>query len=401
MSSKTYVFRNAGVIDPRSITTFGVSSKEGKNPIGFFGTGLKYAIAVLLRLKCSVTIHSGGDTYEFSAKPTRIRVNDFDLVHMNDEPCGFTTELGKTWELWQAFRELACNAKDEGGSWDDLGYCEGDSPHAGETHVVVTGRAFDSVWAQRHSIILNSAPLSALADHAEIHAGRSEYLYYRGVRCHKLSRPSAYTYNVTRTMDLTEDRQFKYDWYAADSVCRAVTASHDAMICQTVVTADPQMWWEPGALPFPRSAPVSEVFKDTVIYLAKKFAKNLNPAARKLVQEEYLEDLLVGEELKLTRMDQVRLDKATGFLLKIGYDVSRYPIKVSAHLGEGVLGRAHQNVIYISKLAFEQGTKRLAGTIYEEFLHLSTGCQDCTYEMQNMLIDAIMSMGEQALGEVL
>ena len=43
------VFENPGEIDIRSISTFGVSVKEGDNPIGFFGTGLKYAIVVLLR----------------------------------------------------------------------------------------------------------------------------------------------------------------------------------------------------------------------------------------------------------------------------------------------------------------------------------------------------------------
>lgn len=43
------IFRNKGVIDPKSITTFGVSSKENPGAIGFFGTGLKYAIAILLR----------------------------------------------------------------------------------------------------------------------------------------------------------------------------------------------------------------------------------------------------------------------------------------------------------------------------------------------------------------
>ncbi len=53
------IFRNKGVIDPSSITTFGVSSKENPGAIGFFGTGLKYAIAILLREGCDITIHAG------------------------------------------------------------------------------------------------------------------------------------------------------------------------------------------------------------------------------------------------------------------------------------------------------------------------------------------------------
>ena len=62
------IFRNKGVIDPKSIVTFGVSSKTGSNSIGFFGTGLKYAIAILLRNKCSFTVYAG-------KKPLRVRKN--------------------------------------------------------------------------------------------------------------------------------------------------------------------------------------------------------------------------------------------------------------------------------------------------------------------------------------
>src|ERR1700733_12022356 len=49
------VFENYGEIEIDAITTFGVSVKEGPNPIGFFGTGLKYAVAVLLRHGCKVS----------------------------------------------------------------------------------------------------------------------------------------------------------------------------------------------------------------------------------------------------------------------------------------------------------------------------------------------------------
>ena len=89
---RTFIFQNAGVMDPRAITTFGVSSKENDSAIGYFGTGLKYAIAVLLRYGCEITIWTGGQKYEFTTQKTRIRVNDFEIVQMNGEPLAFTTE---------------------------------------------------------------------------------------------------------------------------------------------------------------------------------------------------------------------------------------------------------------------------------------------------------------------
>ena len=167
-----YIFQNPGIIDPRSITTFGVSSKESKNPIGFFGTGLKYAISVLLRLNCQVTIHSGACTYTFDVENTRIRVNDFNLVRMSTAgaapvPCGFTTELGKTWAAWQAFRELACNALDEAGTyWATNDTTVTPAPNA--TTVIVTGENFAPAWAERDQIILPRSQMQPAAASASI-----------------------------------------------------------------------------------------------------------------------------------------------------------------------------------------------------------------------------------------
>ena len=96
------VFENPSEIDIRSISTFGVSVKEGDNPIGFFGTGLKYAIAVLLRTNHGITIQSGETVVEFGTRRESVRGQDFDFITMSINgaaplPMGFTTELGKTW----------------------------------------------------------------------------------------------------------------------------------------------------------------------------------------------------------------------------------------------------------------------------------------------------------------
>ena len=52
-------FYNAGIINEISITTFGINAKNDDSAIGYFGTGLKYAIAVLLRNGHEIKIKSG------------------------------------------------------------------------------------------------------------------------------------------------------------------------------------------------------------------------------------------------------------------------------------------------------------------------------------------------------
>lgn len=389
-----YVFRNKGVIDPRSITTFGVSSKEGKAPIGFFGTGLKYAIAVLLRNKCSITIWSGGNEYAFTHQKVKIRHDEFDVVCMNNEPVGFTTELGKTWEMWQAFRELACNTIDENGTYFES---EDISPQLDETIIVVSGAAFADTWRERDTIILPSKPMFA-GKLCEVHHGSSTHIYYRGVRVSKLDKPSLFTYNLIEKIDLTEDRTIKFPWYATDYVYKTIAMCEWDKIITDVVTAS-QLAWE-SSLYFSGSA-YSEVFKTTVLKLAKAFANNLNASAKKLVHAGSLNDLLAGEKVVLSKLDDARVKKATQFLAKLGYEVSEYPLRVSEFLGDSVLGAAQNGTIYISRRCLMMGTKMLAGTILEEYLHLKHKLDDESRGMQNFLFDALMSMGEQVTGEPL
>src|SRR6185437_6468608 len=111
----TVVFENRGEIDPIAIRTFGVSVKESENPIGFFGTGLKYALAILLRTKHRITIQSGERVLHVGTREAVVRGERFDLITLDGEPLGFTTQVGKTWAVWMAYRELYCNARDEGG----------------------------------------------------------------------------------------------------------------------------------------------------------------------------------------------------------------------------------------------------------------------------------------------
>ena len=397
-----YVFRNKGVIDPRSITTFGVSSKEGKTPIGFFGTGLKYAISVLLRNRCSITIHSGGEKYSFGTKVDRVRHDEFEFVTMrtgSDEPVplGFTTELGKTWELWQAFRELACNTIDENGT-----YYETDEKNPlgsdDETLIVVSGAAFADTWRERDRIILSTKPMFS-GKLAEVHVGESHHVYYRGVRVMKLDKPTLFTYNILEKVELTEDRTIKYGWYPTEYVQRTIALCEYDKIITTVVTAS-QSCWEAN-LYFSSNTPHTDVFKATVLKLAKAFTTNLNASAKKLVEASSLEDLLAGEVVKLNAIDRLRIEKAVGFLEKIGYSVSEYPVKCSEFLGENVLGAAQNGIIYISRRTLMMGTKMLAGTLLEEYLHLKCKVEDESRGMQNFLIDALMSLGEQVTGEPL
>lgn len=55
-------FRTPGLIPLEAFDTMGISAKVGDHPIGRFGTGLKYAVAVILREGGIIRLFRPGDS---------------------------------------------------------------------------------------------------------------------------------------------------------------------------------------------------------------------------------------------------------------------------------------------------------------------------------------------------
>lgn len=79
------VFENEGEIDPRLAMLIGVNVKETSGAIGFFGTGLKYAIACLSRWGETIVIQSGENEFAFSVEDTEIRGKTFGVMSMHSK----------------------------------------------------------------------------------------------------------------------------------------------------------------------------------------------------------------------------------------------------------------------------------------------------------------------------
>lgn len=396
------VFENPGEIDLRAVSTFGVSVKEGENPIGFFGTGLKYAIAVLLRTGHKVTIHSGLSVVHFNTHKQPVRGQDFEFVTMevdNDPPTsiGFTTELGKQWELWMAYRELACNCKDEGGAGR---YMPGmPTPAPGLTQIIVTGQDFESVFDRGHEYILADQP-SFTVGMTEVRRRPSSYLFYRGVRVMELPRPALHTFNLNAKISLTEDRTVKSAWDVFAHLSRAVLQAQDCEFIRACVTAEDHTM--EGGLDYHGwgCGPSAEFLETVGEALTDRLLK-VNATAMR-VWCEATKQRVTPREQTLTKVQMVSLQRAITFCKSLGYDVDSYEIKVVETLGEGGLGLAQDGVIYIAGRCFEMGgAKQLASTLIEEFLHLRRGFKDCTRDLQNYLFEKVVSLGEELQGEPL
>lgn len=245
------VHQTPGLLDPRAFTIMGVSSKpNSSSPIGYFGTGLKYAMAVLARHKCPVTVWIGTEPHVFYAETMSFREKEFLQMRMKRQrgvtsrwmstELPFTTELGKNWELWMAFRELHSNTLDEGGETQDVYAAEG---LAGYTRIVVEGEAYAQCYANMHEVFLprKGEPLYKSAS-AEIWPGESKYVYFRGLRVGQLPRKSSFTLNITGWCPLTEDRTMQFPHLSEAYFAQLVLGLSDKEFIRRVLRADESLW---------------------------------------------------------------------------------------------------------------------------------------------------------------
>lgn len=392
------IFRNQGLIDLAAIRTLGVSVKE-EGAIGYFGTGLKFAIATILRGGGSISIHRGEQEHRFATVEKDVRGKPFHIVTMDGQELGFTTTLGRDWQPWMAFRELACNALDEGGRFYAERFDVGEIS-ADETVVVVCSEEIEDAYYSRSEILLETAPVYA-NDYIEIRPGKSHHLYYRGVRVHKFGYPTAQTYNLLRKIDLTEDRTLKYWWEADDHIARGLAqCDREELVLAALTCGDD---YHEHSLSFSEAFKPSPTFLRVAAGLRGRLdnIKDANPSAMKMARLLSLSDLGPSESVELHPLERSRFEKAKAFLIASGYNIDRYPITIVDDLGDGIHGLAKEDRIFIAKAAFQKGTKEVAATLFEEFAHLRTGHGDMTRELQTWLMDELLFHAEKNAGAVL
>lgn len=252
MSQKYIHFTTPGPISEDAFNVFGLSAKQSESPIGRFGTGLKYAVAVLLRAGASIAVKSADsdEILSFSTMPSIFRGKPVNYIFLGEKKLSFTTELGQNWLLWYAFRELYANTLDEGGEMhlsteelDETGIPEGMST------ISVQSDALYEMAQNLHQYFLpkHEEPqyfLKSAFDVAVI-AEENSAIFANGIRAYELEMPTLYTYNILGDVYLTEERLLLGTLYvelALRGLLRHSNASH-ATIIERILSC-PESYWE-------------------------------------------------------------------------------------------------------------------------------------------------------------
>ncbi len=396
------MFINSGVIDIRAIKTFGLSAKDKENAIGFFGTGLKYAIAILLREGLEIELLSGGQRYVFAKKVIDSRGKPFEIITMNDEELPFTTKLGVNWKLWQAFREIYCNCLDENGHVvldNRIDYSPAD--YQDKTIFVVKGQAFADIYHEKDRIVLGlnkSLQVETRSDIA-IYKVPSNSLYYRGIRVLDFNEPAMYTYNLLGPTELTEDRTVKFTSSAIDRIAVGISTMRDKQAIRDVVLANR------GTLEHELNftllawcgTELTDEFGDVLESEYKLNNDKMNATLRNFQMKRMNSKSSKSYEPQdMTSVERKQLDRATKICKKVFPDFGDYKILVVKTLGQTTMALADMNekTMVVSKSAFMLGTKYLLSTLLEEYMHLKTEYSDYSRELQTHLFDTICTIIE-------
>lgn len=285
--SNTVVFKTPTLLDIRAITTFGLHAKPNTpNPIGYFGTGLKMAIAVLVRNNIPIRLWIGNREYEFYTYNGKFRDVDTQFIRMRERTgikkwfhtdLGFTTQTAKDWEVWMAYRELESNTRDEEGMTYIMSSGEEAPYPSGYTTTIAVGPSDKFVEAAegKEGVFLPNGLRGDVADQPDFQVidKPSSYLYYRGMRVMKLEQPSLMTYNILKKQELTEDRTLKDQWWMPYQLVRWLGANQDLKLVNRFMDATDKNW--EYSLPLDSVDAPSEVFISTMEKRRKAALKKL------------------------------------------------------------------------------------------------------------------------------
>lgn len=381
-------FYNPGILNLDALRTFGVNVKEREGAIGHFGTGLKYAIAVCLRQHYPIRLYLGADEYSFAVEDREIRGETFGMAFMfhpdgTKEQLGFTTHLGAEWEDWMAFRELYCNALDEGGSVRKIDLPE---PEGGMTKIGVKG--LEDVWRGFYNYFLPENPtLEDSSRNMDVLPGPASAIFYRGIRALELKEPAKFTYNIKEKMRLSEDRQLANVFSVNDAVARHITMSQNEDFIRRAICT-PEGQYEGGLqYMFPHLA--STEFINAVHPYRMDYSGRVNISAIECYRKASGRKLFEDAEADMTPEQRQRIQNACAFLARHGHTVIE-EIKVINNLGSNIHGGFLDGKIYLPQEIFRYSNQYLARAILEEHLH-GQGYRDESRNLQNWLFDALVA----------
>jgi hypothetical protein len=280
----------------------------------------------------------------------------FDIVCLDGEDIGFTTQLGARWEPWMVLRELGCNALDEAGQfWLATDENCRNTKRAKYTTIVVEWAALDDAYAMRDKLFLEGSPIYA-DDHIRVLPGTSQFLYYRGIRAYKLDKPSVLTYDVLDAQTLTEDRTLASIYAANTRIATAILSmTHEQALRDVVTSGDGYHESRVNLAEREWAKPTKEFL--TVVATAREAGDKVLDSAVNVLRK-YMRKTRSSKVIEtFTEKYHDRLQFTLDTLDSVGikFSQAQHIVEVSSDAMGDVLSSVEEGIIYISSDLVKEG----------------------------------------------
>lgn len=427
--------QNEGVIDKNAFTLLGASSKrDDDSKIGFFGSGLKYALAVLLRNGHEVKVFAGEKEIKVTTKKKGFRGQDFNVICVDGKETGFTVEAGPSWLPWFAIRELYCNAIDEGGQKIGLG--PNPVGEDGKTNIFVSWsedmkEVFDN-WndyfsEKRKDMLFEFEDGSKIFSNGSTASKRRALVYRKGIQCYEGSEWSLFDYDFD-DIKINESRVVESDYELKTKVPILLAKCTNRSIIRQVFKVNNTYWeyglyWEYASLSFSKEwldviggkAIVpdlvsgyfeSEIKNNQAIIVPHAIVKALKRyfgSEVRVLGDQSDDSSSIVREHEITSRQGELLDSSLAFINSNieNADIKKEDVRVCTFISESQLGEYTNGSIYLSERLFTRGKKEIVMTLLEEWIHKTTKAEDYTRSFQDELLHQWVNALEVNSGEML
>jgi hypothetical protein len=420
---------NSTEIEANAFMLVGACTKRDDNTkIGYFGSGLKYAMAVLLREGTKINIYSGVNKIELNTTVETLRGQNFDVITIDGKKTNLTTDMGIKWKLWQAVREIYCNALDEDGFNSEI--VEQIKPVENETafYLTITGNEqLEAIMANWDRYFANNRIIHAACSHGKVMFPKESTVsvYRKGVRCYEQKRPSLFDYDLDN-IEITESRLIEYEFLlfadlgkiwrecATGTMIKKLLALTKDGNIENYIEYD--IDWSYGNSFNPAWL---EILKD-VIVIPYEYAGHYRDVLSKqdavILPHKLLRKLIdyFGAEINCpatsfdrygkycvtepSNRDAFLLKESLKFFEEVGLSID-HPIEIAIFQDKRILGTVSKDKkIVLSTKVMELGKKKIVSTIMEECFHLESAMSDETREFQNYLINQMVTLLENTNG---
>lgn len=412
-------FTNKGEIPINAFKLLGASTKrDDDSKIGFFGSGLKYAFAVLLREEIDFKVYSGEKEIRIGKRATDFMGKKVFVVTVNSEKTSITIEAGIDWLPWFAIREIYSNALDEGG---DIAI-EDIKPEKGFTKIYIDSEntKFGDVFTNWKKYFATKRPTLSESKHGrlleKLPMSPDILAYRRGILAFELSGPAGYNISLFDydifDLEINESRVAKYS-HQVDEYGSNILASADIQYIRKFLklskNPEAEKYWEWRNAFWNYTNRFSKAWieavgdryivpyynagryelTDKALILPDQLCKKLTQFFGKMIQT-------VDDDAQYRIVEDSEyipaLKKSGDRIASYGLSFDSSKLHIAKFTDKAQLGLTDEAGMFISEDVFKNSIPEIDidAIVLEEVLHYVTGMSDFTRQFQSYLVKSLL-----------